>query len=125
MINGYQFVVNEVDMSSVLKKVKCIVADDNWARNKLTKGKIYEVLYEHDSMYRIVGDDKIACSCATNRFEVVDGGSSIIDANARMSYPKPAKQEASNEDMIFFRTPATPGYCVCGIQRNQCDYHRS
>lgn len=173
-------------------KVRCIDAKDLWSRDRLTEGKIYEVLREHDSMYRIVGDDGKECSAGTNRFVEVnmvtivrvgqvwlntttkerkvisgivcgkvyardetppsfiaytathfgdtnDDGTpdrnwhdwkcvsdpQAIDANARMSYPKPAKQEASNEDMIFFRTPATPGYCVCGIQRNQCDYHRS
>ncbi len=38
--------------------------------------------------------------------------------------PATKAKVAERSDLEFFRQPSTPGYCPCGIAREQCSYHR-
>lgn len=41
-----------------------------------------------------------------------------------LTVTKPREKQGAQSELDFFRTPTTPGNCVCNIPRSQCDYHR-
>lgn len=91
-------------------KVKCV--DNYMMEKRLTVGKVYEVLAQDASHYRIVCDDGAHCNANGTRFVTEKAATQVVS---------PSSQEVS--DWRAWQHKA-PGECVCGIPKTACDYHR-
>jgi hypothetical protein len=108
-------------------KVRCI--DDTvpggsmsaWY-GKLKNGQEYEVEEYISGYYSIDG-----VAWGKNRFVPVDSPTlkSVSDAVSSTPTPSKTKIDISEQKCWDALKPTIPaGYCVCGIHRSMCDYHR-
>ena len=98
-----------------------------WANNVGNKWHITRV--ENGAAYAYqIGDtpndgeefgrlDQYGCPRSWGSFHIVSSNSAL-PIRSKPAAPK------ERSDFEFFRQPSTPGYCVCGIDRKQCNYHR-
>lgn len=105
-------------------KVRCI-NNSGYGESKvsLVVGQVYEVEKVIGTVhgvedYKLVG---VPYSWSRCRFEVVPEQPTTFASTATST----STTDSEEEKLWQLMRPATPpGYCPCGIHRDQCDYHR-
>lgn len=110
-------------------KVRC-VDNSNPAEHYIHKGGIYVIKayqsgnppFSKDSYY--IDDDQGSRWWMCTRFEVVETNETIVSVSPTSITVTPTDPE---EDRLWslMRPRLDPNQCVCGIDKDRCDYHRT
>lgn len=108
-------------------KVKCISGCRSLSLNAsfLTHGKVYQVISENKTHYKLIDDTNREVGWIKERFEVVEEGGTAFPSEKTILQIGKIQGDAEEERCWQAMRPRVdPGHCVCGIPKQLCDYHR-